>query len=67
VAGLLKDLLAMTVAELKEELEARGEGKSGNKSWLRPGGCMRRSCASICSRPEKIRASGAILLPLLPF
>jgi hypothetical protein len=67
VAGLLKDLLAMTVAELKEELEARGEGKSGNNSWLRPGGCMRRSCASICSRPEKFRASGAILLPLLPF
>ena len=30
-----KDLLAMTVAELKEELEARGEGKSGNKAWLR--------------------------------
>ena len=30
-----KDLLAMTVAELKAELEARGEGKSGNKSWLR--------------------------------
>ena len=23
------------VAELKEELEARGEGKSGNKAWLR--------------------------------
>ena len=31
----LKDLLAMTVAELKAGLEARGEGKSGNKSWLR--------------------------------
>jgi hypothetical protein len=30
-----KDLLAMTVAELKAELEVRGEGKSGNKSWLR--------------------------------
>ena len=29
-----KDLLAMTVAELKEELEARGESKSGNKAWL---------------------------------
>ena len=23
------------VAELKEELEARGEGKTGNKAWLR--------------------------------
>ena len=33
--GLTKDLLAMKVTELKEELEARGEGKSGNKAWLR--------------------------------
>ena len=30
-----KDLLAMKVAELKEELEARGEGRTGNKAWLR--------------------------------
>ena len=30
-----KDLLAMKVAELKEELEARGEARSGNKAWLR--------------------------------
>ena len=32
-----KDLLAMKVAELKEELEARGErdGVTGNKTWLR--------------------------------
>jgi hypothetical protein len=29
-----KDLMAMTVVELKEELEARGEIKSGNKPWL---------------------------------
>ena len=37
----------MKVAELKEELEAREEGKSGNK---RPGsgaGCTAPSCASI--------------------
>ena len=27
--------VAMKVAELKEELEARGEGKTGNKAWLR--------------------------------
>ena len=27
--------MAMKVAELKEELEARGEGKTGNKAWLR--------------------------------
>ena len=30
-----KDMMAMTVAELKEELEARGESKTGNKAWLR--------------------------------
>ena len=30
-----KDLMAMKVAELKEELEARGEPKTGNKAWLR--------------------------------
>ena len=30
-----KDLMAMKVDELKEELEARGEAKSGNKAWLR--------------------------------
>ena len=28
-------LMAMKVTELKEELEARGEGKTGNKAWLR--------------------------------
>ena len=33
--GLTKDLIAMKVVELKEELEVRGEGKSGNKAWLR--------------------------------
>ena len=27
--------MAMKVGELKEELEARGEAKSGNKAWLR--------------------------------
>ena len=27
--------MAMKVAELKEELEAREEGKTGNKAWLR--------------------------------
>ena len=30
-----KDLMAMKVAELKDELEARGEVRSGNKAWLR--------------------------------
>ena len=30
-----KDLMAMKVTELKEELAARGEALSGNKAWLR--------------------------------
>ena len=30
-----KDLMEMKVAELKEELEACGELKTGNKAWLR--------------------------------
>ena len=43
-----KGLMAMKVPELKEELEARGEGKTGNIP-TRPGcagGCMRPLCAS---------------------
>ena len=27
--------MSMKVTELKEELEARGESKTGNKAWLR--------------------------------
>ena len=35
-AGVAKDLMAMKVADqLKDELEARGEARSGNKAWLR--------------------------------
>ena len=30
-----KDLMQMKVEELKEELEARDELKTGNKAWLR--------------------------------
>ena len=30
-----KDLMAMKVDELKEELQARDEVKMGNKAWLR--------------------------------
>ena len=33
--AVTKDLMAMTVAELKEELAARDEPVSGNKAWLR--------------------------------
>ena len=33
--SLVTDLMAMKVVELKEELEAREEGKTGNKAWLR--------------------------------
>ena len=32
--GLTKDLMAMTVTELREELDAREEPVSGNKAWL---------------------------------
>ena len=42
-----RDLMAMKVDELKEELEARDEVKTGNKAWLRcGGGFMRRSSVS---------------------
>ena len=30
-----KDLMDMLVRELKDELEARSESKTGNKAWLR--------------------------------
>ena len=30
-----KNLMDMLVTELKEELDARGEPKTGNKAWLR--------------------------------
>ena len=30
-----KDLMDMLVKELKEELEARDQPKTGNKAWLR--------------------------------
>ena len=30
-----KDLMAMRVVDLKEELTARGETTQGNKAWLR--------------------------------
>ena len=35
MVAVSKDLMAMKVTELKQELEARGEGKTGNKAWLR--------------------------------
>ena len=33
--AVTKDLMAMTVVELREELAAREEPVSGNKAWLR--------------------------------
>ena len=35
MVAVQKDLMEMKVTELKEELEAREEAKSGNKAWLR--------------------------------
>ena len=52
-AVLDKDLMAMKVTELKEELAARGEALSGNKAWLHrgAGGQARQS-----SRQQEVRA-----------
>ena len=47
-----KGLMAMTVDDLKRELEARDELKSGNKAWLR-----RRLHAAILR--ARLRAGGA--------
>ena len=35
MVAVAKDLMAMKVTELKDELEARDEPKTGNKAWLR--------------------------------
>ena len=44
-----KDLMDMLVRELKEELEARDQPKTGNKAWLRRRlhRCTAQSCARI--------------------
>jgi len=51
--------MVMKVTELKEELEARGEAKTGAKAWLRrrlqP--CTPRLCAHIWSPPLKTEIS----------
>ena len=44
-----KDLMDMLVRELKDELEARSESKTGNKAWLRRR-LHGRSCAIISTR-----------------
>ena len=49
-----KDLVAMKVVELKEELGERGEALSGNKAWLR-----RRLHAAIVSEYFKSAAGAA--------
>eukprot|EP00966_Prymnesium_polylepis_P002319 53447-Prymnesium_polylepis.1 len=45
--------MAMKVTELKEELEARDEAKSGNKAWLR-----RRLHAAIVREASGSREEG---------
>ena len=42
-----KDLLAMTVAELKAELEARGEGKSGIQQVVAAPAAARSDCVRV--------------------
>jgi hypothetical protein len=49
-----KDLMEMKVSELKEELEARGEGVSGNKAWLR----RRLHAAIVCDHLDGAMADG---------
>ena len=52
--AVTKNLMAMKVAELKEELTARDEPVSGNKVWLPSGGgCIRRLCAITSTGPTK--------------
>ena len=46
-----KDLMAMKVTELKEELSARGEPVSGNKAWLR----RRLHAAILCKQLRRER------------
>ena len=50
-----KDLMVMKVAELKEELSARGEAVSGNKACLR----RRLHAAIVCDYLEARDADGA--------
>ena len=40
---LQKYLMDMLMRELKEELEARDQPKTGNKAWLRRRGCTART------------------------
>ena len=63
-----KDLLAMKVAELKEELEARGDrvGQATRRGCA--GACMRRLCASTSDPsllPHALHSSAQTAL--LPF
>jgi hypothetical protein len=46
----------MKVSELKEELEARGEGVSGNKAWLR--WRLHRCAAIVCDHLDGAMADG---------
>ena len=45
-----RDLMAMKVDELKEELEARDEVKTGNKAWLRAASAA--LCGDCASAPR---------------
>ena len=49
-----KDLMAMKVTELKEELEAREESKVGNKAWLR----RRLHAAIVCDHLKAVEGEG---------
>ena len=48
-----RDLMDLKVTQLKDELKERGEKRTGNKAWLRCGGCTVRCCAS--TSPQRRR------------
>ena len=65
-----KDLMEMLVRELKEELEARDQPKTGNKRRRGcAGGCTARSCAGRASCRARPRAIENVHIEwtLLPF
>ena len=56
-----KDLMDMLVRELKEELEARDQPKTGNKRHGCAGGCTRRDRARACRILQSHRKNGRLL------
>ena len=64
-----KDLMDMLVRELKEELEARDQPRTGNKAWLRRRlhGAIVRGARILQSETESHRECTYLKCTLLPF